>query len=184
MGWIVAEQIDENAGEGIPEHESRCHCARRAVGPADPEEVRDEQQVLRAVIEHDRMSKSFGVRKPDAPPDIRETADDLSVDEVTDASHSHQECTRDDQCVGELQKRFLVRVRERPRADARSEQQSMRSHSAKPVRGHHPWVLMIEGPLVESDLDRAPSRQDRDREHQAERVDLAASQPQSIAPLL
>jgi hypothetical protein len=44
------------------------------------EQIRDQQQVLEAVVEYDRVPEPFGIREFHRPRDIGQVADDLPVD--------------------------------------------------------------------------------------------------------
>ena len=64
VGGIVSEEVDEDAGERVPEHEG-CGRTRRPVRLPDPQQVRHEQQVLRPVVQHYRVAKPVRIRKLD-----------------------------------------------------------------------------------------------------------------------
>ena len=85
VGWIVSEEVDEDAGERVPEHEASCGRTRRPVRLPDPQQVRHEQQVLRPVVQHYRVAKPVRIRKLNRPPHLCHGPDDLAVDEVPES---------------------------------------------------------------------------------------------------
>ena len=165
---VVAEHVDENARERVPEDEPGGHCARGPVHPRYVKEVRDQQQVLGAVVEHHGMAEALRVGELHGPPDVGHRADDLAVDEVADASRPHQERGRDYQNVRHEQERLAVAVREQGGADSSAEQQAMRGHAAEPPRRNQMEVLAIERPFVEGDFDGAAANQDAHGDEQAQ----------------
>ena len=153
-----------------------------AVHPAHVEQVRHQQQVLGAVVQHHRVAEALRVGELDRPPDVGRRADDLAVDEVADPPHAHQERGRNDENVRDEQERLAAAVREQRGAESSPEQQAVRGHAAEPPGGNQMEVVPVERPLVEGDLDGATADQHPDRDEQAQAPRLARRQTQlSIA---
>ena len=178
---VVAEEIDEEAKERVPEDKARRGRAGRRVGSPDPHQKRHQQEVLRRVVQHDGMAHACGVGKLHAPPHVGHAADNLPVDEVAESSEPHQQRTGNDEFVGQLEEGLVIGVRENQEAERRAKQKAVRRHPAKPVGGHEPGVLAIEGPLVEEDFNRTTTEEDTNHNKQAERIDLLARQRQACA---
>ena len=136
VGRIVAEQIDEDAEERVPEHESRRHRAGRVRSvPATASRYGIEQQILEAVVEHDRMPEPCGVRELDAPRAHRSRLPTIwpsmklpmrptpirNAPGITIASARAQE--------GHL----LPARRRSTYRDQRADEQAVRGHAAEPV---------------------------------------------------
>lgn len=181
MSGVVAEQVDEQAKERVPEHEARRGGARRRVHPSYHQKVRHQEEVLGRVVQHHRMADADSIGELHAPPDAGGTAHDLSVDEIAKPAEAHQERSGDDQFVRQFEQRLVVRVSEDDQAERRAEEEAVRGHASEPVGGHHPGVVAIEGPLIEEHLDRAAPEENTDGDQEAERVYLLARQRQSMA---
>ena len=180
---VVSEQIDEDPRERIPEHEPRRDRAWRGIGPADVQQVGDQQQVLHAVVEHDWMAESVGIRELDAPPHVRDAPDDLPVDEVANAAHAHQKGPGNNQRVGEGEERPLPDDGKERRRRDRTDEEPVRRHAPKPKGGYQAGVRSIERPLVECDLDGPAAHQRADRYQDGQRPDipLRQSEPRAVA---
>ena len=173
VGGVVAEQVDEEARERVPEDEAGGDRSRRPVHLSHVQQVCHQQQVLGPVVEHHGMPETLRVGKLHCPPDLGHCADDLTVDEVADASHAHQERGRYDQGVRDEQERLAVAFREQRGAESSAEQQAVRRHAAEPPRRNQMQVLTVEGPFVEGNLERASADQHAHGDEQAQAPHLA-----------
>ena len=113
----------------------------RRVGATDSQEIRHEQEVLRTVVQDDRMPEALSIRKLDRPPHVGDAADDLAVDEVANPPDAHEKRPWDDQEVGQLQERLPVHPREQPGACGGANQKPVRGHSSQPIRRDEPGML-------------------------------------------
>src|SRR5205823_10186367 len=81
---VLAKEIDGNAKRRVQKNEQRSQPSWRHLSTAHPHQKWNQQEVLEAVVQHDRMAKSFGVGKLYGPWDARDASDDLPIDEFAD----------------------------------------------------------------------------------------------------
>src|SRR4030095_1103425 len=153
---ILAEEIDGNPQQSVPQDEVREYDPARWTPAPEEEEQRDEQQILQPVIEHHRVPEAFGVGKFHRPPDIGHTAENLAVDEIAEPADAHEERARNRQRVGDFEEMPAVPPAENPHAGNGAEQDAVRGHPAEPDRGNLSRMLPIRPPLVEKDFDHTP----------------------------
>jgi hypothetical protein len=178
---IVAEEIDEDPRERIPEHEPRGERTGRGVVTADGEQIQHQQQVLRSVVQDHGVAESVRIRKLHGPPHVGDAADDLTVDEIADPAHAHEERAGHHQRIGQEQERLLPKPCVESRRDGRTDEQPVGRHSAEPHGRYQRRVLTVERPFVERDLDGAAAGEDAGGEEDRESPDVAPRQTERPA---
>ena len=179
---VLAKHVDEDAKERIQEEKRAGQDAGRQVSLAQIQQDRDEEQVLQAVIQDDRMPKPIGVREFDRPSDGGHAADDLPVDKIADPPHAEDDGRRDREGIGNGQDGFDVEPAESPHAEQSPDQQAMRRHPAEPKRRYQASMLPVEGPLIEHHFHDAAAKQDATRQQETQRVHRAQGEAQLTPP--